>query len=283
MSRGRRSRQVEIFNFSFLDVLACTIGLLIFILVMIFILQSTGPLTDYKHLIESQTRSLHNTQNQIHSTAEISASMAAQLMAMPDRRDPHLVALLAAARATLAQTRRKAAARTADLAHVQAQIDAQRAIYQQQTQVTLHTLRTSLAREMARLATLQGEISAARKSNTGDRIIFEPSDKRAAAKFHIMHVLCAGRGLAVLHFNAQGGASIGRITPDYAVTEPSSAYEQAITKLDDRSSPLIIFWVFPTGVANFERARINVPADMHYGYEPAPRRWKFLLQKGRTR
>ncbi len=280
MSRGRRFRQVEIFNFSFLDVLACTIGLLIFILVMIFILQSAGPLTDYKHLIESQTRSLHDTHNQIRSTAAISASMAAELMAMPDRRDPHLVALLAAARVTLAQARRKAAARTADLAQVQAHIDAQRAVYQQQTQVTLHTLRTSLAREMARLATLQGEISAAKKSDAADRIFFEPADKRAAAKFHIMHVLCAGRGLAVLHLNARGGASIGRITPGYAVTEPTSAYGRAVARLDRHHAPLIIFWMYSTGVRNFDRARVNLPADMHYGYEPAPRRWKFLLQAG---
>lgn len=280
MGRGRRSRQVEIFNFSFLDVLACTIGLLIFILVMIFILQSTGPLTDYKHIIKSQAKALHNTRNQIRSTAAISATIAAQLMAMPDRRNPHLVALLAAARQAEADAAESAAMQTRELAHVQAQIDAEQVVYQQRTQVTLNALRGSLTREMARLATLQGEISTARKRDAASRIFFEPADKHAAGKFHIMHVLCTRHGLAVLHITGKGGASIGSITPGYAITDSTSAYGRAVARLDRRSAPLIIFWVYPTGVRNFNRARVNVPTDMHYGYEPAPNGWKFLLHAG---
>ena len=49
MGRRSRSRQVEIFNFSFLDILACTIGLLIFIMVMVFILQSGSPVADQEY------------------------------------------------------------------------------------------------------------------------------------------------------------------------------------------------------------------------------------------
>ncbi len=283
MGRARRSRQVDIFNFSFLDVLACTIGLLIFILVMIFILQSTGPLTDYKHIIKSQTKALHNTQNQIRSTAAISASMAAQLLAMPDRRNPHLLALRSAARRAAVNAARNAALQTSHLARVQAQIDAQQVVYRQQTLATLNTLRAKLTREMGRLATLQQDIATTRKRNAASRILFEPAHPHAARHFHIMHVLCERHGLAVLHISAGGGATVGATTPGNAITDSTSAYGRAVAQLANRRSPLIIFWVFSTGVNNFNRAKRNVPSGIRYGYEPAPRRWKFLLRSGGTK
>ena len=79
MRRLYRTRQVEIFNFSFLDVLACTIGLLIFIMVMVFILQSGSAVADTGAIIGKKLRDASMLQASAARDAQIAQGLEAQL------------------------------------------------------------------------------------------------------------------------------------------------------------------------------------------------------------
>ena len=87
----RRQREVEIFNFSFLDILACTIGLLLFILVMIFILQKAGPLSDIHAMIQSKIRDARNIERQTREVQQVTAALMAQTARIKDPRNPLLI------------------------------------------------------------------------------------------------------------------------------------------------------------------------------------------------
>ena len=75
----RRARQVEIFNFSFLDILACTIGLLIFIMVMVFILESSSRVADSGAIISMKLRQAASLQSATARDTEIAAGLEVQL------------------------------------------------------------------------------------------------------------------------------------------------------------------------------------------------------------
>src|SRR4051812_49297396 len=58
-TRSKRSREVELFNFSFLDILACVIGLLIFVLSVVVVSgggsssrQTAGRLSNAEHQLD---------------------------------------------------------------------------------------------------------------------------------------------------------------------------------------------------------------------------------------
>jgi hypothetical protein len=277
MAYRRNARQVEIFNFSFLDILACTIGLLIFILVMIFLLQSASRLTDYKKIIQTKMKALREVQAEAKSTAHIANSIEAELSKMRDRRDPKLLLLLQAAREEMRRARQDANVRTAELSSLETGIESQQAVYTQQTQVTLDSLHGKLAAAMRQLAKLQEEQSAAKKSNAYSGVFFQPVNSSRAKHFNILHVLCSSRGLQILDVHKNGGVSVALLTPTSEIGDADSAYRLAVAAISERHNPLVIFWIYAGGIDAFNQARGEIPAGVHYGYEPALHRWKFMV------
>ncbi len=277
MAYRRNARQVEIFNFSFLDILACTIGLLIFILVMIFLLQSATRLTDYKKIIQTKMKALREVQAEAKSTAHIADSIASQLSKMRDRRDPQLLLLLQAARKEMRRARQDANARTAELSSLQTGIESQQAIYTQKTKITLKSLRAILATAMKKLAKLQEEQSAKTRANAHSNVFFQPVNSHSRKHFNILHILCSSRGLQILDVHKNGGVSVALMTPTDEITDSDSAYRLAVAAISEKHNPLVIFWIYADGIGAFNLAKGEIPAGVHYGYEPALHRWKFMV------
>lgn len=277
MAYRRNARQVEIFNFSFLDILACTIGLLIFILVMIFLLQSATRLTDYKKIIQSKMKAVRQLQAEAQSTAHIANSIESELSKMRDQRDPQLLLLLHAAREAMRRARQDANVRTAELSSLQTGIESQQAIYTQQTKVTLSSLRAKLATTMRQLAELQEEQSAVTKANAHSNVFFQPMNSHSRKHFTILHILCSSRGLQILDVHKNGGVSVALMTPTDEITDSDSAYQLAVAAISEKHNPLVIFWIYAGGIGAFTLAEAEIPADVHYGYEPALHRWKFMV------
>ncbi len=278
MAYRRSARQVEIFNFSFLDILACTIGLLIFILVMIFLLQSATRLTDYKKIIQTRMKALREVQAEAKSTAHIASSIESQLSKMRDRRDPRLLLLLKAAREEMRRARQDAHVHTTELSSLQAGIESQQAVYTQQTQVTLNSLDSKLATVMRKLAKLQEDQSAARKANAYASVFFQPMNTHSRKHFNILHILCSSRGLQILDVHHNGGVSVALMTPTDEIGDSDSAYRLAVAAISERHNPLVIFWIYAGGVDAFNQAKAEIPSGVHYGYEPALHRWKFMVE-----
>lgn len=280
MAYRRSARQVEIFNFSFLDILACTIGLLIFILVMIFLLQSASRLTDYKKIIQTKMKALREVQAEAKSTAHIASSIESQLSKMRDRRDPRLLLLLKAARAEMRRARQDAHVHTTALSSLQAGIESQQAVYTQQTKVTLKSLNNKLSAVMRKLAKLQEDQSAARKAHAYASVFFQPMNTHNKKHFNILHILCSSRGLQILDVHHNGGVSVALMTPTDDIGDAHSAYRLAVAAISERHNPLVIFWIYASGVDAFDQAKDEIPSGVHYGYEPALHRWKFMVDTG---
>jgi type II secretory pathway pseudopilin PulG len=76
--RSRRSREVDLFNFSFLDILACVIGLLIFILSIVVASgggsrsrQTAGRLANAEHLLQQAQEAAQRESNRRQLTEQI--------------------------------------------------------------------------------------------------------------------------------------------------------------------------------------------------------------------
>lgn len=61
MARARRNREINIFNFSFLDVLACTVGALTFILVMVVVINVGSLPADLVEKLDRMAEELEDT------------------------------------------------------------------------------------------------------------------------------------------------------------------------------------------------------------------------------
>lgn len=61
MARARRNREVNIFNFSFLDILACTVGALTFILVMVVVINLESLPADLVTKLDRMSEELKDT------------------------------------------------------------------------------------------------------------------------------------------------------------------------------------------------------------------------------
>ena len=88
-NRPRKSREVDLFNFSFLDILACVIGLLIFVLSIVVVSgggsnnrQTAGRLSNAEHLVE-QARTDVQMASQRRQRAEQVLAQRAQDLANP--------------------------------------------------------------------------------------------------------------------------------------------------------------------------------------------------------
>ncbi len=277
MAYRRNARQVEIFNFSFLDILACTIGLLIFILVMIFLLQSATRLTDYKKIIQTRKKALREVQMEAKSTAIIASSMEAQLSRMPDRRNPQLLLLLRAASEERNRARQDASVQTAELSSLETGIESQQAQYTQLTHAMLNSLRSKLATAMRQLAKLQDEQLSAKKQDLSSQVFFQPVHTTHNRHFNILHILCSSRGLQILDVHKNGGVSVDLMTPTSEIGDSDSAYRLAVAAISEQPDPLVIFWIYSDGIDAFNEAKAEIPSGVHYGYEPALHRWKFMV------
>ncbi len=277
MGSRRRARQVEIFNFSFLDILACTIGLLIFILVMIFLLQSSTRLTDYKKIIQNKMKVVREIQRETQSATVIEQSMKAQLSKMKDARDPKLLRLLRNARQNMMLARENSEVKVSELSNLDAEIESQQAVYSQETVVTLKNLQQSLTAATQKLARLRQRELAEKTNDFTSHMFVRLAKGKTGGVYTIMNVLCAANGLSVLKVDKLGKASIASVTDPASIGDNDSAFQQALVALRSHRRPLVIFWINTGGISAFRQAKDDIPSGIKYGYEPALHHFKYRI------
>jgi len=153
---------VDIFNFSFLDILACTIGLLIFIMVMVFILQSSGPVANTGDLIQRKLSEASQAQKAAAHDAQIADALEAALDRVQVPGEPDLKPQRDAARTgrDAAQVRYDQTSR--DLIAAQSSLDSARLAQDRSIAKSLEQAKADLAAAQASHARAESELATAR-------------------------------------------------------------------------------------------------------------------------
>jgi hypothetical protein len=224
-----RSREVEIFNFSFLDILACTIGLLIFIMVMVFILQSSGPVANTADLIQKKLSQAAQAQKVAAQDAQISDALEAALDRVQVLGEPDLKPQRDTARPgrDAAQSRLDQAAK--ELASAQSNLDSARLAQDHSLAQGLEQAKADLAAAQAAHARAESELSAARRDGNTNSVTLSPfvGPGQPDEHFDILHVDCQANQLILL--KAKGGkiVEVGR-TSVTGVADPQSDFQRLI-------------------------------------------------------
>lgn len=263
----RRSRSVDIFNFSFLDVLACTIGLLIFIMVMVFILQTGGSvLADVTVVVQrrAQTRAelIHAAKNDEQLAEGLEQTLRTMPLAgpsaLPAQRD----------RAVQVRDQAKAKFTVGQNALSEAEQDLQQA----------RQLRTDRDRA---LADARREVDAAKAQRDQAASELEESKRKAtpilklegaqgdAKDYSVLHVDCQADQCVIVKTDPQGHPIVVARVSSRTLAAADGAYQRAIATHNREDHPLVLFWVRADGIETFELAQSLLPAGMSHGYEPA--------------
>lgn len=283
MARQCRSREVEIFNFSFLDILACTIGLLIFIMVMVFILQTSSPIVDAdaitaRKISDAQTIRLANQRD-----SEIINALEAQLDTLPVTVAPALGVKRDVARAARDQAEQIYAESLSDLEAAKAAVRAARMKRDQAVDDQNRQTQAMLDSARARNVQAKAAFDEAEASPVRNKVLFSTHRRPGGddTDFQILHIDCRNSGVTVLRVADDGSVTeVGETAVD-SLDDASSPFSTAVHRQRAQPNPLVLFWVRPDGMETFNAASRLVPAGMAQGSEPADRDWHFPGSEGR--
>ncbi len=275
MSRRLRSRQVEIFNFSFLDILACTIGLLIFIMVMVFILQSGSPVADISAIVDRKAGEAATLQEAAARDARIAAGLEAELgrVIVPDQPDLSPQRDIAEAARDAARHAYENAAHQE--AEAQARLNEARLARDRSAASNLETARADLVAAHERNNRAQAALDAAMTPQDQPVVLMRvqrPGEGGQA--FQVLHVDCHANQVILLKENGGKLAEVGR-TGVKELASARSAFQQIAAAQRRLNDPLVLFWVRPDGAETYEAARAELPSGTPFGYEPADAAWTF--------
>jgi hypothetical protein len=271
--RRRYRRQVEIFNFSFLDILACTIGLLIFIMVMVFVLQSgSTALADYSKIIAGDSNRAASLNKQSDADEALAARLEAEVDHVATLVDWNLVNRRNAARAARDFEADRLSADRKTLADLQSKI--------QQGLRERDDLRTRMNQAATALADAQRRSQNARKREAAfdDRkdapnILLKPS--KAAPNSVCLFVDCRKDRVVLLRFPLKGKPQLLGTTKAEDLDLLTSNFMKEIDAQTRLPNPSVVLWVRPDGIETFNKARSMLPTGLNYGYEPASADWSF--------
>jgi len=275
MARRARSRNVEIFNFSFLDILACTIGLLIFIMVMVFILQAGSPLVDMSAVVQRKQAAAAADSDAAGRDAAIAEALEAQLAQFTPPEDHGLSARRDAARAERDAARAVYAQRTQEARNARAQLDAAREISRRDS---LQAAQGRLKEAEARMKKAQHAMAAAKAPANDGRVTFLPRERPGEhnlGAYQVLHVDCQADKVVLLDVDASGITREMGHSPASTLADADSVFGKAVSRQQRFERPLVLFWVRPDGMVTFNRALAVLPEELPRGYEPADAAWHF--------
>ena len=275
MSRRIRSRHIEIFNFSFLDILACTIGLLIFILVMVFILQSGSPIADTEAVIRRDVDAESAASLLAARDNQIAASLESQLARIHVSTDPSLLAEREASREARDAAKSAYEQERLEARRAEERLDEARRLQENRTSSDLREAEAKFDAATRQLHLAEEAITHARTAPTENQVSLLPHARPedAADVFQILHVECRADRVILLEVDRTGaGRKIGEASVHNLVDE-NSPFMQAVKREQGLPRPLVLFWVRPDGIRTFEKAAEALPAGLDRGYEPAEKDW----------
>ncbi len=262
---GRRSREIEIFSFSFLDILACTVGALIFIVVMVVCTtaDTRGLLQAKQAFEEAKAR-----KSSVETAVEKASGEAAQ------------------AEKNLADTKRKnPAAELVQSARDQTQ-RAEAQIKEQQEQTAqaragIEKLETEQAQQQeekdkaaGRVEVLKGQLSQRGKDESSGKILKMDFEEK---KLIPNVVECAASG--VINHGSPGKRTKEE-TPQKSLATQESAFRQMLVRIkNSRTKEYVVFLVRPDGLDAFEKARELAKAlQVTMGWEPVNADWEISFK-----
>lgn len=271
------SRQVEIFNFSFLDILACTIGLLIFIMVMVFILQSNSPVVDTGAMIQRKLKEAAITMAGAVNDREIASELEAQLnnLRLPEHSD--LTPQLSAARANRDQSQHAYDELAKQVGEIQARIDMSR-LQRDHSASAVEKSKEDLAEAQARFLQAENDLKAAiSESAASNAVVLSPYQRpgQASEHFQVLHVVCRNEDVVIYTEKMDGRTQeVGRTATD-SLGDDGKDFRRLLAAHRKLDHALVLFWVRPDGAATYEAAVEHLPDGTEYGSEPANASWAF--------
>ncbi len=275
MSRRLRSRHIEIFNFSFLDILACTIGLLIFILVMVFILQSGSPIADTETVIRRDVAAESAASILAARDNEIAASLESQLSHIHVSTDPSLLAKREAAREARDAAKSAYEHERLEVGQAEEHLDGATRLQVNRTPSDLREAEAKFDAATRQLRSAEETLARARTSPTESQVSLLPHARpeQAADDFQVLHVECRADRVVLLEVGPTGTVrKIGEASL-HNLQDDDSPFMRAVKREQGLPRPLVLFWVRPDGIRTFEQAAEALPAGLDRGYEPAEKDW----------
>lgn len=267
------------FSLSFLDLLACTLGALIFIMILLFLQASQliepssddGPKNLARRHREAQT-ALHRAKvegRELAQAAEEAARAAetAERRAAETRREADILSLGASGSQDAAKKELEGLAKAAD-----ARLDAVRV----DAKVTM-TAVTDVRARLDDLARQKSDLTI--RAGAGKKVAIPVATGRNAEsrKFtDIYHVLCDKSGLRVNHEPGSGSPKASdAAVPLAGIEAPGSAFAKAVDDVArNPGTHTIILWVRPDGQEAFLKAfQMAQKQKINIGDEPADADW----------
>ena len=250
----RKRRQIAIFSFSFVDVLATTVGVLVFVL-LTAVLNVSGVVTCSqwrRDAMEAESR---------HNDAERNARAARRVYRRMSRR-------LETARMALAdasESVREAQKRSSENRQLQAENEALRAEVDRLT-----TRRDSHRRQLATLK------RGGRSTGARHRL---PLAVGGAAAVPV-HVDCRKEGLVVLGTDVVAGRADRTACPSRQIADERGVFFLLVDRVRSRKlmpdRQVLVFWVRPDGIESASKAtQVARAAGAPLGWEPADSDWEF--------
>lgn len=250
----RKRRQIAIFSFSFVDVLATTVGVLIFIL-LTAVLNVSGVVTC------SQWRRDAMEAESKRDLAELNAQTARSVYRRMSRR-------LEMARMALADTSesvREAQEHSAGNRKLQAENE---------------TLQAEVDRLAARRDSHRRQLAALKREgrSTGARHRLPLAVGGSAAV--PVHVDCRKEGLVVLGTDVVGGRADRTACPVHQIANERGVFFHLVDRVRRRKlmpdRQVLVFWVRPDGIESASKAaQVARAAGAPLGWEPADSDWDF--------
>ena len=279
MARRRRSREVEIFNFSFLDILACTIGLLIFIMVMVFILQSGSALADTDAVAAKKVEQASQLQAAADRDAAIADALSAQLgrsVLPPEQID--LILRRDAAQAARDKTQSQLTAARAAEANAESALASAKLAHDQSVAAVVARAEVELAAAQqkyddaaAALARFKAQPQATVMLSQAKREGSSPSPA-----FQILHADCQRDRVVLIRSNAVNKLEVVGTTPVGDLGDDKSDFQRLLAANQRLDHPLLLLWVRPGASDTLDAVRKNIGSDTTFGFEPADPDWTFV-------
>jgi hypothetical protein len=255
----RKSRSVQLFSFSFVDILATTIGVLLFILLMAVVNQSG--------LVEHEMRK--------RELEEAKAAAAAAEQAERDAEAKFRKARERVKRAT-SQVPPDAAA-TAKQAEALADENAALAAKNDAARKQVNALSDQQAELRVKLARFRREL--ARPEDTNRYVL--PKAREGSSKVAV-HVDCRADGLAIIGSTVAGGGERRAFCPADRIGSGRSVFGRLLSRLKQGAGSrpgqeqVLVLWIRPDGISTSKAAmKAAKSADVPLGWEPADPDWVF--------
>jgi hypothetical protein len=194
MARRSRSRQIEIFNFSFLDILACTIGLLIFIMVMVFILQSGSPVADTSAILRHKSDEAQQQKHSAEQDSAIASQLEEQLSRIHDSVKPDLRGARDSAARETEAARAAYKNSLAELHTAQAELATAQRMRQQKSDSDVEAAQARLKKAIADDEADKAGVAMAGSEPVVEQLRFLPRQQpggEGADDHHVMHLDCS--------------------------------------------------------------------------------------------